>query len=397
MENENTKLRGIIDVYLNCADFNDPVWDIMNGDDQLRNERRRPINGEASDSHVDLGFRRRDVLDAGKLQLKSLNRLDIEVNEILTGILKEENRQRLLMNDLMKLMARSDLGTSLREDTDDGSSSPPFKRSQTSKSVSGTPKKIEFTSDAGVQVDEKDEYNLRLDRVEDHHSIDVHQLGVAPLAPAHIFIPGLDQPYLIRQRMESFPTVLRVPPIAWACQTILSIYMDKLQTDSERTSKGMCKLSLPLHVCEYFERVMGNKSAADVQIAQLMKACEAHFRKQPRISLFASQVGLLKKSEMPNMDVRDTDFILEVLQSLFIHGELQSDVNKSSKKKGPHQNSNFIRPDILRLTAVHVVQEIFEKWLPDGGEDYIIKVKSMQASDLGARYVVSLDQRHLTP
>lgn len=383
MENENNKLRGIIDTYLNCTDFNDPVWDIMNGDDQVRSERRKSSTADSSDANPpDHGFRRRDVLDAGKIQLKSLNRLDIEVNEILTGILKEENRQRLLMNDLMKLVAINDSINPQQDSLIDTSLE--YKRG-------GASTKFELHKEIGIQVDGKDECNLRLQRIEDHHSIDSHQLGVAPLAPAHVFIPGLDQPYILRQKMHTFPVVLRIPPVAWTCQMVLSIYFDKLQTDSERIGKGSPKLSLPQHVCDYFERIMGIKSAADVQIAQLMKACESHMRKQPRISLFASQVGLLKKSEMPSMDVRDTDFILEVLQALLNHGELQSEVNKTSKKKLAHQNSNFVRPDILRLTAVHVVHEIFEKWLPDGGEDYVIKVKSMQASDLGTRYVVSIN------
>lgn len=46
------------------------------------------------------------MVEAGQLQLKELNRLDIETNEILANILKEENRQRLLMKDVMRLIGK---------------------------------------------------------------------------------------------------------------------------------------------------------------------------------------------------------------------------------------------------------------------------------------------------
>jgi hypothetical protein len=54
-----------------------------------------------------LGFRRKDIVDAGHQQLKTLNRLDVELNEILANVLKEENRQRLLMQSLLKLIDKN--------------------------------------------------------------------------------------------------------------------------------------------------------------------------------------------------------------------------------------------------------------------------------------------------
>ena len=55
----------------------------------------------------EFGFKRRDVIDAGHAQLKTLNRLDVELNEILANVLKEENRQRLLMQSLLKLIDKN--------------------------------------------------------------------------------------------------------------------------------------------------------------------------------------------------------------------------------------------------------------------------------------------------
>lgn len=46
-------------------------------------------------------------MDAGHAQLKTLNRLDVELNEILANVLKEENRQRLLMQSLLKLIDKN--------------------------------------------------------------------------------------------------------------------------------------------------------------------------------------------------------------------------------------------------------------------------------------------------
>jgi hypothetical protein len=62
--------------------------------------------GGASDQQV-FGFKRKDIIDAGHQQLKTLNRLDIELNEILANVLKEENRQRLLMQSLLKLIDKN--------------------------------------------------------------------------------------------------------------------------------------------------------------------------------------------------------------------------------------------------------------------------------------------------
>jgi hypothetical protein len=62
--------------------------------------------GGLSDQQT-FGFKRKDIIDAGHQQLKTLNRLDIELNEILANVLKEENRQRLLMQSLLKLIDKN--------------------------------------------------------------------------------------------------------------------------------------------------------------------------------------------------------------------------------------------------------------------------------------------------
>jgi hypothetical protein len=216
-------------------------------------------------------------------------------------------------------------------------------------------------------------------------------LGVAPLPPINIYVKGSEQPYLIRRRMTTFPKLLRVPPVVWTCTTIMNIYLDKIQTDEERQSLGLRKQSMPDHVYDYFLRITGLKSAADVHVAQLLKACESHNRRQPRIALFASQMGLINPEEAPSMDIRDTDFILHVLTSLIKQGELMPDLFKSLKTRSAVLKSSvLLRPDVLRISAVHLVHDTFQKWLPDGGDDYVLKAKAMQSTEKGFRYVVSL-------
>jgi len=216
-------------------------------------------------------------------------------------------------------------------------------------------------------------------------------MGVAPLPPVSIHIKGKEQPYLIRRHMVTFPKLLRVPPVVWTCTAIMNIYIDKIQMDEERASMGLRKQSLPDHVYDYFMRTTGLKSAADVHVAQLLKACESHNRRQPRIALFASQLGLLNPEEQPPMDVRDTDFVLHVLACLLRQGELMPDLFKSLKTKSAViKSSVLVRPDVLRISATHLVQDTFAKWLPDGGEDFVMKVKAMQSTEKGFRYVVSV-------
>jgi hypothetical protein len=215
-------------------------------------------------------------------------------------------------------------------------------------------------------------------------------LGVAPLPPITITVKGAEQPYLLRRKMTTFPKLLRVPPVVWTCTSIMNIYLDKIQTDEERLSKGLRKQSMPDHVYDYFLRITGLNSAADVHVAQLLKACDSHNRRQPRIALFAAQVGLLNPEETPSMDIRDSDFILHVLSSLIKQGELMPDLFKSLKTRSAViKSSVLLRPDVLRISAVHLVQDTFQKWLPDDGEDYVMKAKAMQSTEKGFRYVVS--------
>lgn len=499
MTQENNRLRRIIDVYIRSADFNDPVWDVMKPEDASSSTTRTTLGVPPDSSssvaptidttkatgvdnkgkavktaatsgvhgEKEYGFKRKEAIDAGKMQLKTLNRLDIEINEILANVLKEENRQRLLMKDVMKLVgSNSDLFlTAMDSDEDEASdvdeqtasllgvtsaeaavhAEPPVSnevqrspdrrktvqpspgslpRKSSVATTSPSTKHVEIVArhsvkslkkmstfhhrssvhvgnnvlggaatsvveclDQAVQVDMKDDYVLALDDPEDHVTLDLTILGVAPLAPMNKFVPGLDVPFMIRRRMSSFPKVLRVPPVAWACQLIMSIYLDKIQDDDERRAQGLRPKLMPEHLYDYFLKIMGVQAAADVQISQFLKTCDYHDIKQPRVVLFSKQIGMAHKEDPPSLDVRDTEFILQVLRTLLSHEELLSESQRLGKRKNLAHLGAFVRPDISRSVAMTTVQTLFERWWPEGVEDYVIKVKSLSQSELGPRYV----------
>ncbi len=403
LEQENDKLRNIISVYIKAADFNHSVWGILKDDEAPVKAEGGNMNDKVSTTNDETttkpqneqGFRRKDIVDRGKNNVKILNRLDVELNEILSTLLKEKNRQRLLMNDLIKLVSKNtDMFTQAADADTNHPSEKGVRRPRHSSVQAGALNKTvggnyeDGGIDMAVQVDEKDANGLALERAEDYRVVDALHFGVAPLVPVQVSKPGVEVPYLLRRCMTSFPMVLRVPPALWTYQMILSIYFDKIQDDDEMIKKGLKRSTMCEYIHQYFVKTMGLVSAADAQVALLLKACEAHNRRQSRIALFCSQIGFVRKEEAPPMDIRDTDFVLQIIRLLLDQGELQSDAQRAYKAKVLVHSGVFIRPDISRTVALNTVQQLFEKWLPDGGDDYLIKVRSMQHSEQGQKFVV---------
>jgi len=231
----------------------------------------------------------------------------------------------------------------------------------------------------------KDEFGVITDLVETPRAQDNH---IAPPFSANTkHVRGDNVPYQFRGKMTSFPHVLRLPPAAWVCQVILSIYIDKNEADQASLLRDKRpKISMAEHVHNYFKNTLGLASAADAQVAQLLASCEVYMIKFRRIALFASQLGLHDKENPPNLDVRDSGFILSIINNLIKLGELVSE-KSSSKKKISKTSSVVIKPDILRSAAVTTLQSIFDKWLPDGGHDYVLKVKAMPSTERGLKYI----------
>lgn len=403
IQNDNQKMRKIIDVYIKSNELNDPVWDLMNDDDggtHNNNGRKTPnskhrakhqLEDEEHSTSKELnGFTRKDAIDAGKTQLKTLNRLDVEMNEILTNILKEENRQKLLMSDLVKLVNKTSFAAVVGNDH---VVSPGLYRSS---ELSGRSSLV----DQGIQCDGKEDCGVITDM--DEHPAD--NLGLAPLAPSHAKLSSGDQPYQLRKCMQSFPHVLRVPPAAWTCQSIMSIYLSKITADKQMAVLKKPKLPLAVYAYEYYLELYGLPLVADLQMALLMKACQCQ-TKIPRVSLFSSQIGLHDKDNAPPLDVRDTDFVLQVISHLMNEGEIlppgtpgavvsmdgphfrkDPSVQKNKTTGGSSQVTSY-RPDIPRALALQTVKDIFCNWLADGGEDYLMKVRAMPHTERGTRFV----------
>lgn len=379
MDRENNHLRSILDAYVKSKELNEPLWDILQDEKSADKKStagehgRKLVHGDDADDPTAHAlalaqFKRSNTIDLGREQLRILNRLDIEMNELFTNVLKEEDRQRVLVTDLIGVLEANQevFGVGCRVGN---------------KWRNGQHALVQ-KMDQAIQVDLKDEFGVVTDLIETPRE------GVhipPPFSANSKSVRGSSVPYLFRSSMSTFPHVLRIPPAAWVYQVILSIYMDKINMDDQQPqSLNRPKQGLTEHIFNYFLRTLGLASVADAQVAQLLQACEVYMTKFRRIALFASQIGLHDKEASPNLDIRDTDFVLGVIKNLVSLGELVPE--KASKRK-LSKNAIVIKPDISRGSAVSTTQTIFEKWLPDGGHDYVLKVKAMAPTERGNKFI----------
>lgn len=563
LESENTKLRTTIKEFLHSSESKESLSSFLSLE---------------SNSSIRIDDEKDSLLD-----YRSLNKLELIMDNIMTSVLKEHNRKNILFQDLLSFVSnflekkkRNSIiypSTAISSPTATNSSNSSSNTASTfvlpsptptpTSSTISLPKVIEFDSanrlyttskiittnngkkdqlvfkpstyasspittekqvekeyiiknffsyemnrknlvSVGIQVDSKEEHGLVLS-IQNLKNIsyssvllsntlnkknlsvntssilkssgsvsieEVSELGIAPLPPQRFIEEGSDFPYSIRKYMNTFPRIYRIPTIHWTNQTILLIYLDKLERleDEFHTyiplNSESCKLmdsnslrystkskkknnllrnnnntsftnktnhninsnikiyeddttseifnkynpilpltlnsihsndELSIHLVNYFLRVTGLQSVADVQLVRLMKACEAHHTESLRVQLFSSQLGLMNKEKKPTFDSRDTIFILQVLKCLRLQGELKSDyddiaIHKSIKKQVQNPILEpIIRPEITRVAAIHTIKKIFSNWLPDEGDEYCVKVKAMIChSDQGARYVVSI-------
>lgn len=88
------------------------------------------------------------------------------------------------------------------------------------------------------------------------------------------------------------------------------------------------------------------------------------------------------------MDIRDTDFILNIIHFLLDEGELAPELYKAMKSKNINiKPSVLVKPDVLRIAAIHTAQKTFENLLTDGADDYIMKIKALPFPEKGPRYL----------
>lgn len=376
-ERENSQVRSVVSAYIKSEEFNNDIWALV---EEFQN--KVPIKIDEGDEHVDrvvVGFNRKETIDAGKDHLRQLNRLEIEVNEILSNVLREEDRQRLLVSELMSLMDKYKAVFGPGEWSN-------------GRYYAGETNAVE-TRDVYIQVDEKDNFGVVDDGPEISSSEDTTDLSIVPPSPNLNFkINGGEIPFQLRKLMFSFPRVLRIPPAAWVCQTIMSIYLSKIRYDEVNgTGPGMLKMTMSEYVFVYFNEILGQKSVADVQVTQFIKACDYHMSTIRRVAMFASQIGLYDREKYPSMDARDSEYVLSVIAHVIAQVSLvdtrASFSSSTISRKKTMENRMTLKAEISRTVAAEVVHVLFEKWLPDGGHDYVIKVKSMNPTDKSGRMI----------
>lgn len=209
-------------------------------------------------------------------------------------------------------------------------------------------------------------------------------------------------PYELRKLMSTFPHVLRIPSLEWTKQSILSIYFSKIRNDIKFQKQLIPeeKKSLPSYVHEYYTSQYGIPLVADMQIMVLLRACMLYASSSKRVWLFSEQIGLADPEKLPQFGVRDTDLILTIIASLQEQGELQpiqpnnsiSKFKNSGDKSTDYTpsfaneelstltNQNIIAPYIKRSVGLCTAQNIFEKWLPNAGNEYLMKIRAMPNS-----------------
>jgi hypothetical protein len=320
-------------------------------DKRHKKDQQAPASSKSHDDDapnfnaVVAGFGRKNTIEAGRVQLRELNRIEVEMGSILGAISKEEDRQRLIVQDLRKLVQKN-----------------PALFGKEAVAVALTNKNVGADTlrggvarppsimDAAVQVDEKDALGALND-------LDPEMVGIV-LAPAQaasdpppaavrrerllrpppniaflekettlLHTDGSHVPYKLRRLMRHFPRIQRIPPIEWLLQTIMSIYVSKIMSDLVREGKGLRRLSLTESVYQYFIELYGIGTVTDVQISTLVAACEFHRANATRVTLFAHQLGLFDKEGAPMIDERDTQFILKAIKLLVERGQMLKTVS----------------------------------------------------------------------
>jgi hypothetical protein len=381
VERENKHFRSIISTYIKADDLTEEMWSLFNDYAPAVDEDEIQFNMvEAT---------RGDTVDIAKLSLRNINKLDVEMGELQTLILKEADRQRLLVGDLYRLMERS------KEVFGEG------RWTSASKYVAGESKSVVQVAEKEVQVDEKDTYGVVEDGKNDHFE----EAGVSPpLVPAGMKVRGHNVPYPLRSLMKSFVSVLRIPPATWTYQTIMSIYLHKIRVDKEMDLNNKLRMPMPEFVHYHFRSFFGLQVQADAHVCLFLNACEYHMTNNKRVALFASQLGLYKKDEVASMDVRDTDFILAVLDTCDRITRKREEESRSKqlerftgKAKGSdgRKEEDFshlnVNPVLNRSVAIAAATEVLSAWYQDGGQEVVLKVNAMQGAGKQADNNVNID------
>ena len=98
-------------------------------------------------------------------------------------------------------------------------------------------------------------------------------------------------------------------------------------------------------------------SVVDVQIVQFLTACAYHSSAHKRVELFCFQLGIHNTEYHPELDVRDTTFIVSIIRGLLEIGELEAE-------KAPRGVTATIvfQSSVLRSSGIEICQKLFKKY-----------------------------------
>lgn len=396
LDRQNRALRAVVDTYIDVRDFDQSLLSLVHAE----REKEKPVAAK------------RTVIESQRCHINELNKLEVEMNEILSCVQNEEDRQNALFSQFSSLIERSEnLLISASSGKDMHAPMAPV------------------TKDFSVQVDEKNLFGL----VGDVDEIVMEELPEYPPGELTVNLEteGRGVPYVLRRKMTSFPHVLRIPSLEWIDQIIMSVYCSKIRHDMQYSNQLLAvgKLDLAEFVYLYFQNMYGLPALTDMQVMVMLRACQYHSKASKRVFLFAVQLGLFRPDDSPDMDKRDTDLILTVIRSLMDQGELQPQHSHETKQKvvvpppmnsestGPpplargssnrtmtRENSRVSGEDVLmagsvrnadnskspfgstsgtilpyvkRASALFTAQSIFGKWLPDQANEYLMKIRAM--------------------
>lgn len=229
LEKEIAQLRTIISVYINSKELNASCWDLMDAHEKGHFPEDRK---EGKETH-------KENLDTARSQLRTMSRLEVEMNEVLAQILKEEDRQRMVVSDLVELLLRNRHNFAAAVKT--------WMRSPEVVNKS-------FMIDREIQVDERQEYGVVNDLIESPRDFNPDQ---PPMIPDNFKIEGIAIPFQIRRCMKNFPRSLRILPLANVLNTIMAIYSDKARADEILKKKKKSPKSLGEYVFDYYLRLVG--------------------------------------------------------------------------------------------------------------------------------------------
>lgn len=259
-------LRIIVDEYIRSGDSTQ-----NNGNQNTENHPNHGFGNSAvkksdkygSGDHGNVpipGFGRKNHIELGRHNLKVLAGLESEMGNVLCLISKEEDRQKLILQDLKKLL-------------------------DTNKELfivecSSEKKNVPLVASISTQADEKDSFGAINEEHSTEKSDDIDDSYTTPpnvLCIEHssnlLQTNGRNVPYKLRALMSNFPIIRRIPPLEWLDQTIMRIYIDKINSDENRISQCLQKYELAENVYHYFRGLYGLPAVVDVQVRVVIICC----------------------------------------------------------------------------------------------------------------------------